>query len=65
MKTSHTFSMDTKLIKQARQLDFFTSRKAGQHVLQVEEEQGGVESFSFLEIFFEKIIRKKIIITKN
>ena len=27
---------------------FFTSRKAGQHVLQVEE-QGGVESFSFLE----------------
>ena len=37
---------------------FITSRKAGQHVLQVEEEQGGVESFSFLEKIFEKKIRK-------
>ena len=34
----------------------FTSRKAGQHVLQVE----GVESFSFLEKNYEKIIRKKL-----
>ena len=43
----------------------FTSRKAGQHVLQVEGQGGqgqggGVESFSFLEKNYEKIIRKKL-----
>ena len=43
-------------------VQFFTSRKAGQHVLLVEEGQGGgVESFCFLEKNYEKIIRKNLI----
>ena len=38
----------------------FTSRKVGQHVLQVEGQGQGVESFSFLEKNYEKIIRKNL-----